>query len=88
MKAKKIPMRKCLATGERFEKKNLMRIVKTPEGKVIYDKTGKANGRGAYLSKSMKAIEKAKKSKILNRHLETEVPESVYDELSKALTNE
>lgn len=88
MKAKKIPMRKCLATGERFEKKNLMRIVKTPDGDVIYDKTGKANGRGAYLSKSIKAIEKAKKSKILNRHLETEVPESVYDELLKALTNE
>ena len=51
-------------------------------------KLGKANGRGAYLSKSIKAIEKAKKSKILSRHLETEVPESVYDELLKALTNE
>lgn len=88
MKAKKIPMRKCVATGERFEKKDLMRIVRTPEGTVIYDKTGRANGRGAYLSKSVKAIEKAKKNGVLTRHLETEVPESVFDELLKVVSNE
>ncbi|MBI9009107.1 MAG: YlxR family protein [Tenericutes bacterium] len=88
MKEKKIPMRRCVATGERFEKKDLMRIVRTPEGTVIYDKTGRANGRGAYLSKSVKAIEKAKKSKALNRQLETEVPETVFEELLKVIHNE
>jgi len=88
MKDKKIPMRKCVVTGERFEKKDLLRILRTPDGDVIYDKTGRANGRGAYLSKSVKAIEKAKKSKVLNRHLETEVPDSVFEELMKVITNE
>lgn len=88
MKQKKIPMRRCLATGERFEKKDLLRVVRTPDGDVIYDKTGKANGRGAYISKSLKAIEKAKKSKVLNRQLEVDVPETVYQELLKAISNE
>lgn len=81
-------MRKCVVTKERFEKKELLRVVRTPEGNVIFDKTGKANGRGAYISKSVKTIEKAKKTKALNRHLETEVPESVFEELLKAVANE
>ncbi|HOO43696.1 MAG TPA: YlxR family protein [Bacillota bacterium] len=88
MKVKKIPMRKCVVTNERFEKKALWRVVKTPEGDVIYDRSGKANGRGAYLSKSKAVIEKAMKSKILNKHLETEVPESVFQELLKDLVDE
>jgi len=88
MKEKKIPMRKCVVTGERFEKQDLLRILRTPDGDVIYDKTGRANGRGAYLSKSVKAIEKAKKTKVLNRHLETEVPDSVFEELMKVIANE
>ena len=88
MKDKKIPMRKCVVTGERFEKQDLLRILRTPDGDVIYDKTGRANGRGAYLSKSVKAIEKAKKTKVLNRHLETEVPDSVFEELMKVIANE
>lgn len=87
MKLKKIPMRKCVITKERFEKSELLRIVRTPEGNVIFDKTGKANGRGAYISKSVKTIEKAKKSKALNRHLEAEVPDSVFEELLKAISN-
>lgn len=88
MKQKKIPMRKCVITKERFEKRDLLRVVRTPDGNVIFDKTGKANGRGAYISKSVKTIEKAKKSKALNRHLEVEVPESVYDDLLKAVADE
>ena len=88
MRQKKIPMRKCVVTNERFEKKDLMRVVKTPEGTVIYDKKGKANGRGAYLSKSVQVIEKARKSKVLNRHLETEVPESVFEDLLLEIKNE
>ncbi len=87
MRVKKIPMRKCVVTNESFEKKSLWRVVKTPEGTVIFDRSGKANGRGAYLSKSKEVIEKAIKTKILNRHLETDIPESVYQELLKDLEN-
>ncbi|MDD3712099.1 MAG: YlxR family protein [Candidatus Izemoplasmatales bacterium] len=88
MKTKKIPLRKCVVTGERFEKRQLMRVVRTPEGQVIYDKTGKANGRGVYLSKNKEVINKAKKTNVLKKHLEIEIPESVYDELLQGLTDE
>lgn len=81
-------MRKCVVTGERFEKKQLMRIVRTPEGVVIYDKTGKANGRGVYVSKDALVIEKAKKTNVLKKHLETDIPESIYEDLLKALNDE
>ena len=60
---KKIPMRKCVATGEQCPKKELLRIVRTPDGSVCVDTPGKANGRGAYLKKSMEALEQAKKKK-------------------------
>ena len=78
---KKIPMRSCVVTGEKLPKKELIRVVRTPEGNVIVDETGKANGRGAYLKKSIETFEKASKSKILNRKLEVEVPDSIYEEL-------
>lgn len=78
---KKIPMRTCVVTGEKLEKKELIRIVRTKEGKVIIDETGKVNGRGAYLKLSLDVIEKAEKTKILNKKLETEVPSSIYEEL-------
>ena len=78
---KKIPMRTCLVTGEKLEKKDLIRVVRTPEGEVIVDTTGKANGRGAYLKKDITVIDKAKKSGILNKKLEVNVPDSIYDEL-------
>ena len=78
---KKIPMRSCVVTGEKLPKKELIRVVRTPEGNVIVDKSGKANGRGAYLKKSIETFEKASKSKILNRKLEVEVPDSIYEEL-------
>lgn len=88
MKTKKIPMRKCVVTNERLEKKSLYRVVKSPEGIVIFDKTGKANGRGAYVSKSKTVIEKAKKTGVLSRQLETEIPDSIFDELLESLQNE
>ena len=88
MTKKKIPMRKCVVTNERFEKKHLLRVVKTPEGQVVFDKTGKANGRGAYVSKSKKVIEKAKKTKILARHLEVDIPDSIYEDLLNWIDNE
>lgn len=82
---KKIPLRSCVVTKEKLPKKELVRIVKTPENNVIVDLTGKANGRGAYLKKDLVVFEKAQKSKILNKHLEIEVPESIYEELKSLL---
>ncbi|MBN2504567.1 MAG: YlxR family protein [Bacilli bacterium] len=87
-KPKKIPLRKCVVTGERLEKKQLLRVVRTPEGVVIYDPTGKANGRGAYVSKDTKVIEKAKKTNILARHLEVQIPDSLYEELIRLVQND
>lgn len=78
---KKIPMRTCVITGEKLPKSELIRVVRTPIGDVIVDNTGKANGRGAYLKKDINTIEKAQKSKILNKKLEVEVPNEVYEYL-------
>ena len=80
MKAKKIPMRTCVVTKEKCEKRDLLRIVRIPSGDVIVDPTGKANGRGAYLKKDVEVINKARASKILERILEVNIPDSVYDE--------
>lgn len=81
MKIKKVPMRTCVVTHEKYPKKELIRVVRTPEGNICIDETGKANGRGAYLKKDKEVIEEAKKSKVLERHLETKVPEEIYEKL-------
>lgn len=88
MKTRKIPLRKCIVTNEHFEKKQLLRVVKSPEGVVAVDPTGKANGRGAYLCKSRKVILEAKKTKVLERHLETKIPDEVYEDLLKSCGDE
>ena len=80
MKSKKIPMRSCIVTHEKYEKRDLIRIVRTPDGNVIVDETGKANGRGAYLKKDIEVINKAQKSKILERTLEVSIPDNIYEE--------
>ena len=81
MKQKKIPMRTCVVTNEKYPKKELIRVVRTPEGNIILDETGKANGRGAYLKNDKEVIKKAQEKKILERHLETKIEENIYDEL-------
>ena len=78
---KKIPMRSCVVSHEKCEKKDLLRIVRTPEKEVIIDETGKANGRGAYLKKSVEVINKAKQTKVLDSVLEVSIPDSHYDEM-------
>lgn len=88
MKVKKIPMRTCVVTKEKLPKKELIRVVRTPEGDIIIDEAGKANGRGAYLKKDIEVFNKAKQSKILNRHLEVEVPDSIFDELGSMIDEE
>lgn len=81
MKVRKIPMRTCIVTKEKLPKQELIRVVRTPDGQVVVDETGKANGRGAYLKKDIEVFNKAEKSKILNRILEVEVPNEIFEEL-------
>ena len=81
MKMRKIPMRTFVVTREKCEKKDLLRVVRDNNGNVFVDDTNKANGRGAYLKKDKDVILKAKDSKVLERHLEVKIPESIYDEL-------
>ena len=85
---RKIPMRKCVVTQERFPKKDLIRVVRTPEKTVEIDLTGKKNGHGPYISKSLDTLALAKKNKALQRALEIEIPEEVYQELESIITNE
>lgn len=81
MKEKKQVLRSCVLTHETLEKKDLLRIVRSKEGIVSVDLTGKANGRGAYLKKDAQVIEKAKQTKILDKKFECKVPEEIYDRL-------
>ena len=85
MKVKKIPMRSCVVTREKLPKQELIRVVRTPENEVVVDLTGKANGRGAYLKKDLEVFAKAQKSKVLNRILEVEVKDEVFEELKKII---
>lgn len=82
---KKKPMRKCLGCMESFEKKSLIRVVRSPEGEISLDFKGKASGRGAYICRNIGCFKKARKAKRLERNLECEIPESVYDALEKEL---
>ena len=82
------PLRKCVISKERLYKNELFRILRTPEGDVVVDKTMKANGRGAYLKKDKDVIMTAKKSKALDRQLEVEVKSEIYDELLSLLDSE
>ena len=85
MKQRKIPMRTCVITHEKLPKKDLLRIVRTPEGQVIIDLIGKSNGRGAYIKKAIAVLEKAKKSKVLEKHLECVIPDSIYEEIKEII---
>ena len=85
MKQRKIPMRTCVVTREKCEKMNLVRVVRTTEGAVEIDLTGKKNGRGAYLKKDIEVFEKAEKSKILEKFLEVEINNEFYEELKSLL---
>ena len=80
MSIKKIPMRTCVITKEKLEKRDLLRIVRTPDGTVIVDTTGKSNGRGAYLKKDIAVIKKAQSTKILEKVLNVSIPDKVYEE--------
>ena len=87
MKNRKIPMRSCVVTREKLPKSELLRIVRTTDSEVVADISGKVNGRGAYIKKDIEVLEKAKKSKILEKQLETTISDSVYDEIRKIIEN-
>ncbi len=82
MGVKKIPMRMCVVTREKYPKQELLRIVKF-EDEVSVDPTGKKNGKGCYIKKSREVVDKARKNKAIDRALETTVLESLYDEILK-----
>ncbi|MBE6609654.1 MAG: YlxR family protein [Ruminococcaceae bacterium] len=85
-KKKKIPERRCVGCGETKEKKALIRVVRTPEGEVVLDVTGKKSGRGAYICHSLSCFKKARKSKRFETNLSVEIPDEIYDKLEKELT--
>ena len=78
---KKIPMRQCMGCRERKAKKEMIRVVRCTDGAVQMDFSGKVNGRGAYICPNIECLKKARKSKALDRSLEVEIPEEVYDRL-------
>ncbi len=84
--AKKTPLRQCIGCGESKEKKSLIRIIKTPEGVIELDETGKKNGRGAYLCRSQDCFNKVMKSKGLDRSFRMPVPKDIYERLGKELS--
>lgn len=88
MKQKKIPLRMCVVTRERFEKRELLRVVRTPLGDVVLDLSGKQNGKGAYVKKDVEVINKAKNNKILDKALEVSVPDSIYAEMLELIEKE
>ena len=85
MKTRKIPLRTCVITKESLPKQELLRIVRTPEGDVVVDETGKVNGRGAYIKKDLEVLEKAKKSKMLEKRLECKIEDSVYEDIKNII---
>ena len=80
---KKVPMRQCVGCGEMKPKKEMMRVVKTAEGSIVLDVTGKMNGRGAYLCQTMECLKKARKNKGIERSLKRAIGAEVYDNLEK-----
>lgn len=81
--AKKIPQRQCIGCGEMNSKTDMMRVIKTAEGEISLDLTGRKNGRGAYLCKTEECLKKARKNKGLERSFQMAIPADVYDSLEK-----
>ena len=85
--AKKIPLRQCVGCGEMKGKKEMLRVLKTPEDEICLDATGKKNGRGAYICNSTECLRKARRRKSLERSLKTVIPDEIYKELEKEMDN-
>lgn len=87
MQQKKVPLRKCTGCGEMKPKKELVRIVRTPENEILLDLTGKKNGRGAYICPNPECLRKARKAKRIERSFQCEIPNEVYDSMERELMN-
>ena len=85
--AKKVPLRQCVGCGEMKGKKDMMRVLKTAEGDICLDVTGKKNGRGAYVCKQEECLRKARRNKGLERSFKMSIPDEVYDTLEKEFEN-
>ena len=85
MKTKKTPLRSCVVSKEKLPKQELIRVVKNKENEVFIDLTGKANGKGAYIKKDLTILEKAIKTKALEKHLETKIENNIYEELKNII---
>ena len=84
---KKVPVRRCVGCGEHFPKAELVRVLRTPEGDVVLDLTGKKSGRGAYICKKAACFKKARKSKRIETSLECAIPETVYDRMEEEISH-
>ena len=84
---KKIPLRQCVVTRERLPKSELIRVVKDNTGNVMVDLTGKANGKGAYITRNIEVLNKAINSKIIDRALEVTIPDNIYEELKNIIND-
>jgi predicted RNA-binding protein YlxR (DUF448 family) len=87
MTVKKVPLRRCAGCSEQKSKKEFVRVVRTPEGDIILDDTGKANGRGAYLCKNGECVELAQKKRRLEGALKTKVPPELFAELERIISD-
>ena len=85
---KKVPMRQCVGCGEMKSKKEMMRILKTEEGDIVLDVTGKKNGRGAYLCRTEECLKKARKNRGIERSFKKSISAEVYDNLEKEFAEE
>ena len=88
MRVKKQPIRRCTGCGESKPKRELVRVVRSPEGEISIDQTGKKNGRGAYICPNPECLKKAKKAKRLDRSFEMQVPDEIYEQLEKELSTD
>lgn len=82
---KKIPTRKCVGCGEMRDKKDLIRVIKTPDGEIRLDTTGRANGRGAYICNSAECLKKAVKNRGLEKSLKAQIPGDILEQMNKEL---
>ena len=83
--AKKLPTRRCTGCGEHYPKNTLVRILRTPDGNIVLDKTGKLSGRGAYICKSVSCLNKARKASRIERSLVCEIPTEIYTTIEEEL---
>ncbi|MCM1285496.1 MAG: YlxR family protein [Acetobacter sp.] len=87
MKTKKVPLRMCTGCGEMFDKRTLVRVVKSPDGEISLDLTGKKSGRGAYVCKNPDCLKKARKKRAFERAFSTQISEEVYNAMEEEMNN-